>query len=190
MRRAWLGVAVAAVLTWGILVGAACSNGANGVDACRQLETARCQRAMSCGIDIQSFPVATSGDPVEACELFYDDACLHGLVTSVAFSQQDLDNCTYQIEHDPDCNTVVTPQSNPACAWLNPPDAGPDATDATTVDVTTTVDVVVTVPDSTTVLDAGYDASAYEECIQTCEDDCIDDPGCQSSCEEMQCVGN
>jgi hypothetical protein len=186
MRRAWFGVTVAAVLTGGILVVAACNNGANGVDACRQLETARCQRAMGCGIDIQSFPVATSGDPVEACELFYDDACLHGLVTTASFTNNQLTECTQAIE-DGGCNTVVTPQSNSLCAWLIPPDAGPDATDAT-ADVTTTVDVVVTVDSTLPVGDAGVDASAYEECEQACEDQCVDDPNCQSNCEATQCL--
>jgi hypothetical protein len=170
-------VAFALALTAG-LGAAACGNGANSVDACRQLESARCVRAQSCGLDLE-FPLhegTSAADAVTACQLYYQDACLHGLVTPLVPTSKDVSNCLAAIQHG-DCNAVVNPQDNAACAWLNPPDsgveAGVDAAKDAAVD--TYVVVVVTV-------DAGVDATDAGTCDQNCESQCVGDPICVQAC--------
>ncbi len=41
-----------------------------GVEACRKIESARCDAALSCGL---------TKDEVESCKLLYQDQCLHGI---------------------------------------------------------------------------------------------------------------
>ncbi len=129
-----LAAAVAAPL------GAACSNGAVGVQACRQIETARCEVASACPSSFDLHLPVPDGDPVAACVRYYNDACMHGLVTTVAPSSAQTNACTAAIaaagkaaasERDAgaDCARVADPALNlVACAFLIPPDAGtPDA---------------------------------------------------------------
>ena len=121
---------------------AACGNGAVGVQACRDIETARCESAPSCpaslpageGTDLSS-PVPT-GDPVAACVRYYNDACLHGLETSVAPSNVAVNACVSAIQaagkaaakgNTAACATIVSPQNVAACAFLIPIDAGTPA---------------------------------------------------------------
>jgi hypothetical protein len=52
------------------LAPASCGSDAVGVDACRSIETARCEAAPVCGF---------TAEQVEACSLFYRDECLHGV---------------------------------------------------------------------------------------------------------------
>jgi hypothetical protein len=47
-----------------------CGTDAVGIDACRQVETARCEATRSCG---------ATDDEVTSCSLYYRDACLHGI---------------------------------------------------------------------------------------------------------------
>jgi hypothetical protein len=158
----------------------ACGNGANDVAGCQELENARCQFAHKCGLDT-SYPLHDSNiDDVTACQLYYQDACLHGFVTTVAISTADLTNCVAAIDSG-DCNTVLNPQLNPKCAWLNPPDAGPDVVDAAKA-----ADVTTTVPDvSTTVVDSGADTGdAFGACYAQCTPMCTDDPVCLQNCED------
>jgi hypothetical protein len=64
---------VAAALAAGVPLGlaiASCSTGAVGTQACREVETARCQAAAACGF---------SADQVSNCTLFYRDQCLDGI---------------------------------------------------------------------------------------------------------------
>lgn len=49
---------------------AGCGTDATGVDACRQIEFARCEGAEPCAFDVD----------VDACRRFAQDNCLHGLV--------------------------------------------------------------------------------------------------------------
>jgi hypothetical protein len=183
MRPSWLALAFVAALAVPVL-GIACSNGANGVDACRQIEDARCVRAASCGIDL-AFPLhagSSPSDDVTACQLFYEDACLHGLTTSVSPSNIEVTQCVAAIAKTGSCDAVVNPQNNPSCAWLNPPDAGVDAGTASDATSTTAdVTVVVTVDASTTVTSDASDAPV-SSCNTTCESQCVGDPICINAC--------
>jgi hypothetical protein len=111
----------------GLLI-AACTGGPVGVDACKSIETARCQQvAKNCpGISMQP-PIWTSGDGADACIRYYETACLHGLAVgdpgSTAVTQ-----CVNAINNN-GCDVVATPEIDPACSWLVPPvpEAGAEA---------------------------------------------------------------
>lgn len=108
---------------------AACGTDANGIETCKKIEEARCRRAQACNLKLD-MPVHV-GDDVDACNRYYDDACLHGLAGSQP-SATALDACLNAINSD--CGAVGAPEQNAACTFLNPtppPDAGPEAaTDA------------------------------------------------------------
>jgi len=181
MRRSWLVVPMAALLTAGLLM-PACATDANDVTGCRQLEDARCVRAQSCGIDLQT-PLhagSSADDAVEACQLFYQDACLHGLLTTVPPVPKLFQNCLDKIQSPTSsCNYVINPQSEPECSWLIPPDAGVDAgTDVGTPDVI--VIVVDEYPDAT-ISDGAADALAA--CYDACNSMCTGDGDCVTACE-------
>jgi hypothetical protein len=111
----------------------ACGTGPVGVDACKTLETARCQTAAAkCpGISMQP-PISTSGSSVDACIRYYDVACLHGLPVGDPGSTA-LNQCVEAIENN-GCSVVEVPETDPACTWLIPPqpaDAGEAGSDAT-----------------------------------------------------------
>lgn len=184
MRRHWIAVPMAALLTACLLM-PSCATDANDVTGCRQLEDARCVRAQSCGIDLGT-PLhegRSAADAVEACQLFYQDACLHGLATTVTPVPKLFQNCLDKIS-DPtsSCDYVINPQSEPECSWLSPPDAGVDALDASTdVAVSPEVIVVYIYPDATTGVD-----SALEDCYAACTSMNVDDPLGQQACE-TQC---
>jgi hypothetical protein len=126
----------------GVLIVAACGTGAVDTQACKAIETARCQVAPSCPADFDLQSPDPSGDPVAACIRFYNDQCLHGLATSVTPSSTAVNGCVTTIlaagkvaaashsEGDDaavPCATIVAPQNTAACAFLNPVDAGEDA---------------------------------------------------------------
>jgi hypothetical protein len=131
----------------------ACKSSVIGVATCRAVEDALCARAPSCGVSL-STPVAANGvDAVEACQLFYETECLHGLETSEAPSSTQVSQCINAINTQTigcDGGGLITdPQDvalNDACAWLVPPatvttvDAAADAvpTDAAVTDSTAT----------------------------------------------------
>ena len=116
------GAAVVAVTVAGIVsIFAACGTSAVGIQQCRQIEDARCQRASACGINLM-VPVEVGND-VDACIRFYNDQCLHGLVTQQLPSSGDVTSCIQSIQSGP-CDYVRTPQDSPACGWL---DGGADA---------------------------------------------------------------
>ncbi|HSY24246.1 MAG TPA: hypothetical protein VK841_19095 [Polyangiaceae bacterium] len=106
-----------------VMAAAACATGADGVDACKQIEETRCKLAPACGIALQP-PYSTAGTDVDACIRYYDIACLHGLEVGNPGTTA-VNACVAAIT---DCATVVAPQNNPACAWLSPVpiDAGED----------------------------------------------------------------
>jgi hypothetical protein len=182
MRHSWLVVPMVALMATGLLM-PACITPGNDVDGCRQLEDARCVRAQSCGLDLQGLlPIGSSpADAVTACQLFYQDACLHGLVTPVPVNSDNFNGCLNAIK-DPTsrCNYVVNPASEPECSWLNPPDAGVDASDGST-DATVTPDVIVVYVYPDAAVDSAVDASLCNlDCESTCEGDsnCITNCGC------------
>jgi hypothetical protein len=124
-----LAVAVSVTATALVL---ACGTDPVGVDSCRKIEHARCENAPACGIDL-STPAHRGDTPelaVAACNRFYDDACLHGLVTSSDPGSVAVQACVDAI-NTADCAVVKNPEIHPACAFLNPPaqvavDAGDD----------------------------------------------------------------
>ncbi|MBV9949176.1 MAG: hypothetical protein JOZ69_20170 [Myxococcales bacterium] len=96
-------------------VASACGTDAVGVDACRKIEEARCERAPDCRIVLVP-PYHTSGTDVDACRRFYDDACLHGLASSDPGTTA-TNACVGAIDQG-GCDVVAHPESDPACAWL------------------------------------------------------------------------
>jgi hypothetical protein len=109
---------------------AACTTDAMGVDACRQIEEARCQQAPACGIALEP-PYHTNGTDVSECMRFYDDACLHGLARGGAPGPVAVSACVAAVRNG-NCTVVAHPESDPACAWLVPEaGAAADAADAT-----------------------------------------------------------
>ncbi len=131
-----------ALVAIGAAVGAivvACGTDAVGVDACRQIEEARCNQAPHCSAISLAEPLHPGGssEDVAACIRFYDDACQHGLANGVAPGQPAVTACVAAINNeanDGGCDIVVNPQDAPACAWLTPPadvvDAAADDADA------------------------------------------------------------
>jgi hypothetical protein len=115
-------------------VAAACGTGAGGVDACKAIEEARCRQAPHCS-NVQISPPLyyTSGTDVDACIRYYDTACGHGLANGDPGSAK-VNACVAAIAAN-GCSVVAAPESDPACSWLAPPDAGEeageDASDAT-----------------------------------------------------------
>jgi hypothetical protein len=60
------------------VAGVHCNTGATGVDACREIESKKCELAVGC----KGVALATAND-VTACKLFYRDQCLHGIADGV-----------------------------------------------------------------------------------------------------------
>jgi hypothetical protein len=109
---------------------AGCGTDAAGVDACRQIEEARCQQAPACGVALEP-PHRTSGTDVSECVRFYNDACLHGLASGIDPGPIEVNECLAAIRSasttDGGCAAVVTPASADACAWLVPNAPASDA---------------------------------------------------------------
>lgn len=62
---------LSAAVTFSIVTASGCGTSAVGIDDCRAIEQARCRAAAPCGLV----------DDVAACERYYRDHCLHGLLT-------------------------------------------------------------------------------------------------------------
>ena len=133
MRHAWAFLASGLLVLGGAAAIAglgACGTDATGIETCRQIETARCQRAPSCNVSL-AIPVHRDSPQtdVDACIRWYHDACEHGLeVTDPGAPAAQA--CVSAIQ-TASCDVVLHPEANAACAWLqpSPADAGPDATD-------------------------------------------------------------
>src|SRR5690242_19222484 len=78
-----------AVLVAGLLGSSACGVETVGLDACRQIESARCEEAPSC-------PDLGVKD-VDACKRYYRDQCLHGLSISESPGTPAVDKCVNAI---------------------------------------------------------------------------------------------
>ena len=135
--RAGVLVLLLAVAGVGVAVaGTGCSSNAQGVDACKSIEQARCNQIPNCPNVSVSPPIwFTSGTAVDACLRYYDTACGHGLSIGSNPSTSDVNACVGAINAN-GCGVVAAPESDPSCAWLVPPadeDAGDggDAGDAT-----------------------------------------------------------
>jgi hypothetical protein len=127
----------------GVVAAAACGTSAVDVQACRQIESARCTAAANspvCNIDL-SQPVHHGSDAA-ACIRYYDTQCLHGLLTTSAPGSVAVNACVAAITaagaaaqagDAGACDVVESPQNHAACSFLipTPPvDAGVDAADA------------------------------------------------------------
>ncbi|HEX3769637.1 MAG TPA: hypothetical protein VHV30_02175 [Polyangiaceae bacterium] len=115
------------------VVASGCGTDAVDVDGCRQLEEARCRQAPACGIAL-SVPNYTSGTNVDACILYYDDACLHGLAVGDP-GPSAISACVAAIESTSTknhCDVVRAPEIDTVdCGWLSPVSSSTtDASDA------------------------------------------------------------
>lgn len=108
----------------------ACGQGAVGIDACNQIETARCQWIEQCfGGDGSAFyglptPRSDQASYVDDCTRYYKDACLHGLVSNVQPTTTQVSECVTAINSATDCTIVTNPETADACAFLLDYDAG------------------------------------------------------------------
>jgi hypothetical protein len=88
-RRAFVALAFAGgacVLVYG------CGTDAVGVDACRQIESARCEAAPACtGDPVDSFGIRTE-EQVQNCKTLYRDQCLHGMENTGSSDDEDGNN--------------------------------------------------------------------------------------------------
>jgi hypothetical protein len=133
MRRVLI-AGIAAVFA-GLAAGA-CGTDAFGIEACRQIENARCKYAPHCPNINLGVPVHRDSPKtdIDACIRYYRDACLHGLVTPPDPGQVAINGCIDAI-NEGDCNVVERPELHPKCAFLIPPappptpDASADAPD-------------------------------------------------------------
>lgn len=128
-----------AICAFTLLGATGCGTEAQGIDACRDIEQARCGAAKSCGLI----------DDVEACKRFYRDQCLHGLsVKSPGALQvndcvatirsaglcaaQDqgarLSQCdaplSSRVGDETACELINAPETATACSFLAPGDQG------------------------------------------------------------------
>jgi len=67
---------LSAVCAFTLVSASGCGPDAKGVEACREIEQARCTAAKSCGIV----------DDVVECQRFYRDQCLHGMAVATPSS--------------------------------------------------------------------------------------------------------
>lgn len=86
-----LGV-IAAFVAFGV-TGSGCGTAAVGIDACREIETARCEAAQYCG----------RIDDVPACQRYYRDHCLHGLREDTEATPDQVEDCVRVIEKAGQC---------------------------------------------------------------------------------------
>jgi len=92
LRHVILGI-VSALTAFGLTAGG-CGTAAVGIEACRDIETARCEAAQYCG----------RIDDVQACQRFYRDHCLHGLAKGVELPADDqIADCVQTIERAGQC---------------------------------------------------------------------------------------
>jgi hypothetical protein len=99
-----------------LLLFGACGTSAVDVQACRTIEEARCERAQACGISLAT-PVH-DGNNVDFCIRFYDDQCLHGLVTQQVPGTTAVNACVADINKS--CTYVINPQASTNCSFLIP----------------------------------------------------------------------
>ena len=130
--RVLLGVGA---IVGGVFCGVIACGNAVGTDACQSIEHARCQWIVQCfgdaaggnyGLPTPRSGQTTTSSAVDDCNRYYDDACLHGMVTNVPPSTTDVSACVQAIQTATDCTIVLNPETAPACVFLTY-DAGTDA---------------------------------------------------------------
>jgi hypothetical protein len=140
MRRLSGALGAAGLALWSGLSG--CGTEAKGIEACRQVELARCNAAVHCGLV----------EEATACELYFRDHCLHGVSGDEAPRAVAVSECVESIEaagrcarrqgRDTSpaecggvlessaardvCDIVLEPELAPDCAFLEPRDEDED----------------------------------------------------------------
>jgi hypothetical protein len=114
----------------------ACGSDARATDACRRIESTRCERAPQCPAQFPDF-TKTYGD-VGSCQRFYDTQCGRGIQEIAKEpSRSELDGCITQIKTS--CDAVYDPakfcpfltaNDTPAVVDSGVADTGTPATDA------------------------------------------------------------
>jgi hypothetical protein len=129
-RRVIAGVSFAAAAAAAAAFAFACGQSATSIDACDTIEHARCLWIEQCFADAAYYglptPRSNSSSPVDDCDRFYKDACLHGLVTTITPSTAEVTACVTAINAATDCTIVANPETSDACAFLLY-DAGADS---------------------------------------------------------------
>jgi hypothetical protein len=92
-----------------------CGTDAQGTEACRRIEQARCQRArvLCPELGIHDDPSLTE------CLGAARDRCLHGLPVSDPGSTL-VDRCVASVSQTQTCDVVLSPEKSPECAFLTP----------------------------------------------------------------------
>jgi hypothetical protein len=134
LRRAVAGAVLGSAVTVFAAM-TACSSAPPGVSACKRIEQVRCESAQACGFDLETPPPIGSSpqEKVASCTRYYDTACLHGVGNGVEPATQAVDVCVNAIITG-DCGIVKSPELYPACSFLAPVSATPDASDAAITD--------------------------------------------------------
>lgn len=79
-----------------------CDSGATGVDACREIETKKCELLVGC----PNVALANAND-VDACKLFYRDQCLHGMADGASPDAATLTACLGALDLAGACKTAT-----------------------------------------------------------------------------------
>lgn len=105
-----------------------CSTKAVGINECRDVEYARCEASVACGV--------IEADEVDNCKRFYRDHCLHGMKGDEVPSADEHKDCIELIESageaaqaslgmggasEPDekaCKLIAAPWKSEECAYL------------------------------------------------------------------------
>lgn len=105
-----------------------CDNGALGEDACRAIESKRCEVLSGCaGFDLDE------ESEVTACKLYYRDQCIFGLSADVVKEPDgpELDRCLAALDATADCKsgdgTIASCDDAPILDGSYDPPAGTDA---------------------------------------------------------------
>lgn len=144
MVKRWAALFASASIATAIAGTTACGTDAVGVDACRQIEAARCKRAVECGIPLDA--PKPGADPEAACERFYVDACLHGISSKTEPNPAETKACVDAVGAGT-CDVVKKPETSKACAFIIPPDT-PAADASTDADATAEPDAPKAQPDA------------------------------------------
>ncbi len=130
-RRALM---AASLVSGVLLLTYGCGTDAVGVDACRQIEDARCDAAPACTGDEDTFGIRTE-EQVRNCKSLYRDQCLHGIENAGGSDEDEVDEPS-----DGDINRCIKAIKATASCKKSKPDANADGT--TTMDECADVAVV------------------------------------------------
>jgi hypothetical protein len=110
---------LSAAVTFSLVTASGCGTNAVGVEDCRDIEEARCRAGESCGLV----------DDVAACQRFYRDHCLHGLMTEPT-NGASVEDCVRAIEAAGRCAAQNPESSLSDCGDEPVPEAQPGVASA------------------------------------------------------------